>query len=68
MGSLEGIVRPFSTPDITPPSPVPIAQEVPVSNVVINPGKGGSVKTMSGSYNLTVTFYLIRKPKEKTTS
>lgn len=64
--SLERIVRPFQTGDVSPPKPAPSsAATATQNNVVIYPGHNGSVKTFSGSYNLTVTFYYIKKPKEK---
>lgn len=66
MSILEGIVRPFQLSEVTPPKPIPQAtSSAQVRNTVINPGHNGSVKTFSGSYNLTVTYYYIKKPKEK---
>lgn len=64
--NLEDTVRPFATPSVAPPSVVPTAQTVSAKNVIINPGRTGSVKTMSGSYNLTVTFYMKKKNTEQT--
>lgn len=64
--TLERIVRPFQTGDVSPPKPVPSSDASSTSsNVIINPGKNGSVKTLSGSYNITITYYYIKKPKEK---
>lgn len=64
--NLEGIVRPFQTPDIGPAKPVPTATATSVQqNTIINPGKNGQVKTFSGSYNLTISYYYVKKPKEK---
>lgn len=64
--TLERIVRPFQTGDISPSKPRPISEATAEqNNVIINPGHAGTVKTFSGSYNLTVTFYFIKKPKEK---
>lgn len=69
---LEGIVRPFQTGDVGPPktalqgglgSSTSTANQP--ENTVINPGKDGQVKTFSGSFSLTMTFYYVRKPKEK---
>jgi hypothetical protein len=67
MSGLELVVRPFQTSDISPPRPVPAAGATSATsqNTIINPGKNGNVKTFSGSYNLTVTYYYIEKPKEK---
>lgn len=64
--NFESVVRPFETGEVAPPSVVPTAQVVSVKNTIINPGRTGSVKTMSGSYNLTVTFYMKKKSKEET--
>ncbi len=64
--TLERIVRPFQTGDISPSKPRPISEATATqSNVIINPGHAGTVKTFSGSYNLTTTFYFIKKPREK---
>jgi len=62
---LENIVRPFQTPDFTPPRVLPSGQIVSAKNVVINPGANGSVKSMSGSFDLTQTYYMIKRPTEK---
>lgn len=64
---LEGVVRPFQTADIGPPKPAPVVAATTQGqrNTIINPGKNGNVKQFSGSYNLTVSFYYIEKPKEK---
>jgi len=64
--TIEGLVRPFETGQVAPPSVVPTAQIVPAKNVIINPGRAGSVKVMSGSYDLTVTFYMKKKTREET--
>lgn len=63
--NLESVIRPFETTDISPPQKVPESQSVSAKNVVVNVGSGGSVKTMSGSYNLTITYYMVEQPKEK---
>lgn len=64
--SLERIIRPFQTGEISPPRIVPSSDATATQdNVIINPGNRPSVKTFSGSYSLTVTFYYIKKPKEK---
>ncbi len=64
---LEKIVRPFQTEDIGPPKPAPVAApaEGTVRNMILNPGTNGQVKTFSGSYSITITYYYINKPKEK---
>lgn len=71
-GTLEGIVRPFQTNDIGPPktalqgglgSTTSTASQP--ENTIINPGKDGQVKTFSGSFSLTITYYYVKTPKEK---
>ena len=64
---LEGIVRPFETSDIGPPKVAAVAPPADntIRNTIINPGRNGQVKTFSGSFNLTITYYYIKKPKEK---
>ena len=67
-GGFERIIRPFETSDIGPPKPAPASGGATTSgpqNTIINPGKNGQVKTFSGSFNLTITYYFIKKPKEK---
>ncbi len=68
MSGFERVVRPFETGIVTPPREVPTAQVVKMKNVIINPGAGGTAKTMGGSYSLTITYYMINKPTEETTS
>jgi hypothetical protein len=73
MTSLEGIVRPFETSDIGPArtalqgstSTSTTSTANPQANTIINPGKNGQVKTFSASFSLTITYYYIKKPKEK---
>ena len=65
-GGFEGFSRPFASPQTSLPSIAPTSQVVPVKNVIINVGRAGSCKTMSGSFSLTVTFYMKKKSKEAT--
>jgi hypothetical protein len=66
MPSFEEIVRPFQTPDITPPKQG--TDDVPsvVPNVIVIAGGTGSGKVMQGNYQATSTVYVIKRPKEKT--
>ncbi len=65
MTALEGIIRPFQTGDISPAKPVPQGDAAdPPDNLVIDIGKKGSVKTFSGSFSVSITYYHVRKPKE----
>jgi hypothetical protein len=69
MSTLEGIVRPFQTNEIQPPKTALTGNATDTANqpanLVLTPGKGGNVKTLSGSFNLTITYYRVNKPKEK---
>jgi hypothetical protein len=67
-GNFEGAIRPFQLPAFTPPQVAPDTQYIPNRNPIIAAGAQGSVKTLSGSYDLTITFYQIKKPKEETSS
>jgi hypothetical protein len=68
MVGFTGIVRPFETVNVNPPA-------TPLTNPVggqtaqvpkINTFKiSGGPKTFTGSYNLTISYYKVRKPKEK---
>ncbi len=56
--NLESVVRPFQLPSYVPPDRIPTAQVVVAKPVILNYGRAGSVKTMSGNYSSTVTFYM----------
>jgi hypothetical protein len=65
--SLEKVVRPYQTREITPPSViVPTAMassnDKPVQIVV---GKSWSIKSLSGSETLDISFYMEKWMKEK---
>jgi hypothetical protein len=62
--AIESVIRPFETPDIAP-SVAAQPQIVAAKTVIINPGRSGGVKTFSGNYDLNITFYMIKTPKEK---
>ena len=64
-GNFDGVIRPFQLPDFSPPAVAPDQQYIPNRNPVLTAGAQGSAKTMSGSFNLTITRYMIRKPKEE---
>lgn len=63
--SLTGVVRPFETSDVQPP-PV---QTAPTSGTQIKTNTveigRGAAKTFTGTFDLTVSYYQIRRPKEK---
>jgi hypothetical protein len=63
--ALELIVRPFVVTDVTSPKqPAVGAQSTTTANTKTDFGSD-EVTTWSGNYNQTVSFYYIKKPKEK---
>jgi hypothetical protein len=64
-GNIEGFVRPFQLPDFAPPHTAQPQQYVPIRNVILSVGAQGSCKTLGGSFNLTETYYMIKRPKEE---
>lgn len=71
--SLERIVRPFQTREVTPPrialaKPISAAQNVTSENVVhLVIGKSWSVKSVNGSETIDVSYYMKKWMKEKLT-
>jgi hypothetical protein len=55
--SLERIVRPFVTLDVTPPQRIidPAIEAVP--NLVLQIGMEGTIKTLNGSYSASINGY-----------
>ncbi len=63
--SLTGVVRPFQTTDVQPPAtPQQAAEGAAKTNTTLTIGRG-SPKTFTGSFDLSISYYKIRKPKEK---
>jgi hypothetical protein len=70
--SLIGIVRPFQTSNVQPPAiqskavpPVAVAPPPDFSKPTATITISGSPKTFTGSYDITISYYRIKKPKEK---
>lgn len=64
-GGLAGVVRPFVKPDVQPaPSPQAGASGTSGTNTKLVIGRG-SAKTFTGTFDLTISYYKVRKPKEK---
>ncbi len=66
LGSLTGVVRPFETPDVRPAA----VQEAAPPNATVNQNAKlvigrGAAKTFTGTFDLTISYYKVRKPKEK---
>jgi hypothetical protein len=66
MTSLERIVRPFQSKDVTPPQRIFSPSETPVDNVRIVCGQTGSTKTFNSSYSSTITSYVENRHRELT--
>jgi hypothetical protein len=63
--ALELIVRPFVVTDVTSPKqPAAGTPSSTTQNTKLDIGSD-EVTTWTGSYNQTVSFYYIKKPKEK---
>jgi hypothetical protein len=63
--NLEGVIRPFQLPDFAPPERAQAQQYIPNRNAILSVGAQGSVKTLGGSFDLTITYYMVRMPKEE---
>jgi hypothetical protein len=55
--ALEKVVRPAQTGEVTPPRRVVNASEGPTEQAGFKAGRGGSGKSMNGSYSFQQTFY-----------
>jgi len=62
--SLERIVRPFQSRDVTPPQRILNPSAPPVDNVLIQCGQSGSTKTFNSSFSSTITAYVENKHRE----
>jgi hypothetical protein len=69
--SLEKIIRPFQTREITPPrfvmNPVTAQAQTGVEPVEIVIGKSPAVKALQGSETIDVSYYMKKWMKEKRT-
>jgi hypothetical protein len=70
--SLEKIIRPFQTREITPPrivlTPVTATADTSAEPVTITIGKSPNVKLLQGSETIDVTYYMKKWMKEKRSS
>lgn len=55
--SLERIVRPFATTDVTPPQRIIDPTVVVVPNLLLQIGMVGATKTLNGSFSATIDAY-----------
>jgi len=62
--SLERIVRPFQSRDVTPPQRILNPSEPAADNVLIQCGQSGSTKTFNSSFSSTITSYVENKHRE----
>jgi hypothetical protein len=64
--AVEGVVRPFQTPDYAPPRQYFNAGQIGVPNVIIRAGhNGGEGKTLNGTYSMKMTFYCAKYVNEQ---
>lgn len=63
--SLETIIRPFQTNDVSPARPYFNAGQVGVPNVMLRFGRSGQGKTFNGSYSSRLTNYMTQYENEK---
>ncbi len=70
--SLEKIVRPFQTREVTPPRIVLTGNQISTPSAVTSTdtvkiviGKSGSIKTVNGSETIDVSYYMKKWMKEK---
>jgi hypothetical protein len=62
---LLGVVRPFQTTSVNPPAtPQTNAAGTTPQNTTLTIGRG-SPKTFTGTFDLTISYYKVRKLKEK---
>ena len=65
MTEFESIVRPFQNDSKTPSQTYYKPGQIGVPNLVLQLGRSGSGKMMSGSYNQTITSYCVKHEVEK---
>ena len=63
---LSEVVRPFQSQDVSPSKPGVLSIPQVVPPVILIAGGSGSGKILIGSYNLTSTAYVVKRPKEVT--
>jgi len=64
MRSMEKIVRPFQSKDVTPPQQIIDSDAETVDNIVISCGATGDTKTFNGSYSLSHSYYVEQSYRE----
>lgn len=63
--SIENIVRPFQTPDFAPAKPYFTPGKAGQPNIILQFGRGGGGKTLSGSSNSNATYYMTQYVNEE---
>ena len=67
--TLETVVRPFQTRDVTPPTVVPYAQPTTLPlNVKLQIGRIGATRTFHGTTSVTASVYDVKYPTETTST
>ena len=64
--TLDEVIRPFQSGDLTPPKPGVLSIPQVVPSVVLVAGGTGSGKILSGSFDFTTTVYVVKRPQELT--
>jgi hypothetical protein len=66
--SIENIVRPFQTPNVSPARPYFVGGKAGVPNVVLQCGRNGGGKVFNASFSASETFYMTKYNNEQTTA
>lgn len=64
--AIESIVRPFQTPDASPARPYYQGVKAAPPNVILQAGRRGGGRTLSGSVSTSASFYMTQYVNEKT--
>jgi hypothetical protein len=63
---LEHVIRPFQSLDVAPPARPAAPHSGSSPDLVrLEVGKGGGLKQLSGTFSLTISFYMDQRVKEK---
>lgn len=63
--TIESIVRPFQTPDASPARPFYPGAKAAPPNVIVQAGRRGGGRTLSGSASSSASFYMTQYVNEK---
>lgn len=63
--SIESIVRPFQTPDVSLSRPIYPSVKAAPPNVILQAGRKGGGRTLNGSGSSSASFYMTQYVNEK---